>query len=394
MWQERFRRLSGRMLAMWEAETRQQLSVARVESPLVIRNALPTFMERIADALTEGPMEVAGPSAQISVSEAGPLESSGSEHGRQRAEQTNYSLAAVATECQVLRRVIFRVLEQEQPDALPARVRDRILDCVDAGIRHAMVEYSRITTDLLNSHIAALEVERGLREAFVSRLTHDLRNPLFTISTASELVSSSPDRETCARLMPRILGNVRRMDGMITDLLDANRIRAGEHAELRLESMDLVTVVTAAISDNELPHGKRFLLRAPAQVLGTWSADGLRRVIDNLLSNAVKYGSHAAPITVTVVVSDAEATLSVHNLGPTIPQADRAAIFEAFQRSGSRGDAASWGVGLAVVKHVVEQHGGSITVESADGVGTTFVVRLPRDPRHSARPDVRSGGAS
>jgi signal transduction histidine kinase len=132
---------------------------------------------------------------------------------------------------------------------------------------------------------------------------------------------------------------------------------------------------------------KLALLAAVPSLAGVWDGVRLGRVLDNLLSNAVKYSPLGGPIQVCVGVEtdspDQFAVVRVIDRGEGIPEQDLPHIFEHFRRGANvEGRIPGTGIGLSGVRRIVEMHGGSITVESAIGQGTTVTVRLPRNLRH------------
>jgi signal transduction histidine kinase len=236
----------------------------------------------------------------------------------------------------------------------------------------------------LRQKIAIGESERELRETFVSVLAHDLRGPLSVARIGAALLMKAPERLDERRdLAARIVTAVDRTDGMVRDLLDANRIRAGERLPLRLAACDLADVVRDALVELVSEHGPRFELRGEEGVVGTWSGPDLRRVATNLGSNAAKHGEPGATVKFEIARTEGGARLSVHNEGEPLRPDLLADPFRAFARepaaeaSGRRG----WGLGLTLVKGAVEAHGGTIGIDSAEGRGTTFVIDLPLDAR-------------
>lgn len=110
----------------------------------------------------------------------------------------------------------------------------------------------------------------------------------------------------------------------------------------------------------------------------------MRRVLENLCNNAVKYGAHEHPITVTLKqLESGQALLSVHNWGAPIAAEDQATLFEPYRRTkaAQRGEQRGWGLGLTLVKGLVEAQHGTVKVESTEASGTTFTVILPIDVR-------------
>ena len=123
------------------------------------------------------------------------------------------------------------------------------------------------------------------------------------------------------------------------------------------------------------------MITAVDTLMGFWDAPRLERVLGNLLGNAIKYSPEGGEITIRIAREengDAEvAVLSVEDHGVGIPQADLSLIFERFRRAGNVESFAGSGIGLAGAKRIVELHGGTITVTSTEGQGSTFTVRLP-----------------
>jgi PAS domain S-box-containing protein len=234
----------------------------------------------------------------------------------------------------------------------------------------------------LHELVEKLEQERDLRERFVSTLTHDLRTPLTAARLNAQLLELSlTDPAPRLRAAGQVIRNIDRIDQMIGNLLDANRIRAGEKLPLNFTHFDLVHLVKSTLDDLSVVYRDRLiLLPNEGPVVGTWSENGLRRVIENLASNAIKYGATGQPITVSIDTPSAEkVVVSVHNQGNPIPKEDQLTLFDQFRRTSSadRGDQKGWGLGLTLVKGTVEAHGGEVSVESDWTHGTTFRVMLP-----------------
>jgi signal transduction histidine kinase len=125
------------------------------------------------------------------------------------------------------------------------------------------------------------------------------------------------------------------------------------------------------------------VLRAPSTIEGFWSSSAIRRILENLCGNSVKYGAPHRPVTVSLEEEGGKVKLQVHNEGMPIPTTELPHLFEPFRRSsaarasGKRG----WGLGLTLVKGLVEAQGGSVSVSSSEAQGTLFTVVLPRDAR-------------
>jgi signal transduction histidine kinase len=236
----------------------------------------------------------------------------------------------------------------------------------------------------LEEKVAALTIERTLRERFMSILAHDLRGPLTVAKIASVILASHPEKlDERRELAAKIDANIDRAERMIRDLLDANRIRANERLPLRLNECDLADLVRSLAEELSTIHGKRFILNFDHDVRGIWDAEQLRRAVWNLAINAVKYGAADKPITISAKHEAAAVELSVHNYGPAIPSKDQIYLFDPFARTrqAQSGGQIGWGLGLTLVRGCAEAHGGTVSVQSSTASGTTFTLHLPLDSR-------------
>ena len=367
-------RLKEKILRVWEDRVRKNLQNADNQGTLVLRNALPLFMDTLASSLSPG--ERQHDRLDAAATEVG------REHGQQRATLTEYDLRSMLLEYSHLREVIIGLLEEV---CRPSRSECAIIHHeVDRAIAEAGAEFARIQSFNQQKYVENLEMERELRETFVSTMTHDLRNPLSAAQTAAQLILRHPDQVgTVQTFAARIVDTVKRADLMIRDLLDANRIQAGQHLPLHVEEVDLRQLAKTALDELSTIHGNRFFLEASGPILGFWCPEGLRRSIENLANNAVKYGYPDEPISVGLQQNAETTLIRVHNRGQTLSAEDRSLLFKKFgrtqaaQTSGKRG----WGLGLTIVKGVAETHHGSVRVDSEIEAGTTFTIELPNDAR-------------
>jgi signal transduction histidine kinase len=226
------------------------------------------------------------------------------------------------------------------------------------------------------------------RDTFLATVSHDLKNPLALIAGQAQLLRRVADREgapNASRItqgLGRIETTVTRMTGMLDELLDIARLELGYSLELQRRPTDLVGLMRRKVSEYEQTSIRHvFRVAAETELLGVWDSGRLERVLDNLLGNAIKYTPDGGVITVIVVRDDDEqrawAVLSVRDPGVGIPAADLTRIFDRFQRARNVGLIGGTGIGLSVAREIVEQHGGTISVESIEGHGSTFTVRLP-----------------
>jgi PAS domain S-box-containing protein len=232
---------------------------------------------------------------------------------------------------------------------------------------------------------ARLEEERDLRERFVATLTHDLRTPLTAAKlNAHMLARKGSDPAALYKLTARISENLDRADQMIRDLLDANRIRAGEGIPLEFSECELTALVKDTLEELALVHGDRFALDAPEAIHGHWDCGGMRRILENLCNNAIKYGARDQPVTVRLAEAGPHAvSLSVHNWGQPIPPEAQALLFQQYRRVDSAQTRVQkgWGLGLTLVEGLAKAHRGTVSVESTQEAGTTFTVTVARAAR-------------
>lgn len=227
-----------------------------------------------------------------------------------------------------------------------------------------------------------------LRDWFVSSMSHDLKTPLTTIKGLAQMLRRRAARANLAGDawlldgLASIDGATSRMAGMVADLLDVARVRMGRPLDLQRGPTKLVRLVqqAAAAQGQALERHTIRVEAGTGEIVGMWDHSRLERVMSNLLSNAVKYSPDGGEIVVRITADPGgdEAELTVRDPGIGIPEADLPHIFDRFYRAGNAAEHIQGsGIGLATVRHIVEQHGGAITVASREGDGTTFTVRLP-----------------
>lgn len=240
-------------------------------------------------------------------------------------------------------------------------------------------------------------IRERTRESFLSTVAHDLKTPLTSIKGFSQLLERRLMREGVLRTeaaqpaLQHITDTVTRMEGLIGELLDVARLQAGVRIELNPDRVDLVELVRqvadewAQVSD----HHRITVEASPSTIVGVWDGVRLGRVIGNLVGNAVTYSPEGGDITLNVareeIGGEAWAVVRVADQGIGIPDAELPRIFERFYRgSNVVGQFSGTGIGLAGVKLIVEQHGGRVTVESREGIGSTFTICLPLDQARSS----------
>jgi signal transduction histidine kinase len=244
----------------------------------------------------------------------------------------------------------------------------------DGSLRYIIHRVEDVTEKVKSEH------EKNLREEFVSLLFHDLKQPLSAIKMNAQLaLRNLSDPGKIKKQINSLIGGVYRTERMINDLLDVSRIRAGETLPLELIDCELTSLAKQTLDELAIIHGNRFLQEGDTPVYGAWNVDGMKRLIENLCSNAVKYGDKESRITVSIRLVSDGVELSVHNFGPVLSKEEKQTIFGQFQRGteGHTRGKTGWGLGLTLVRGIAEAHGGKVTVESEENIGTTFRLRFP-----------------
>ncbi|ADO68648.1 sensor histidine kinase [Stigmatella aurantiaca] len=228
--------------------------------------------------------------------------------------------------------------------------------------------------------------EAAFRERFIGVLGHDLRNPLSAVMVSVRaLCRYGSLSSTQQELGQRIEASAGRMSKMISDILDLTRARQSGGIPLFLMPMQLSTMCQQVVGELSAASPDRCILYdAQGDSEGVWDAERLAQVLSNLVSNALEHGGEEVPVIVRSYSQGDMQALEVHNPGPPIPADRLATLFEPFQQGSPLAEGKrkrrGLGLGLYIVKELVQAHGGQVSVHSA-GEGTTFTVLLPRDAR-------------
>jgi len=221
------------------------------------------------------------------------------------------------------------------------------------------------------------------RDAVVSIVSHDLRNPLMAILGSAELLLEMirDDTQGILRTQLEALKHAAgTMDRLVRDLLDVTRLESGPLPVTRrpLNIVDVVCEVAGMFQPAVRARRVAVTCDTPKDVpLTLGDRDRLGQALSNLIGNAVKFTPDGGVVRVSVEVQPAAIRVSVHDTGPGIPPDQVGRLFDRFWQA-SRQDSRGLGLGLTIVKAIVEAHGGSVSVESTVNKGSTFSLTLPR----------------
>jgi PAS domain S-box-containing protein len=259
------------------------------------------------------------------------------------------------------------------------------------AIERKQAEEERVQL-LANERMARAQAESALRirDELLSVVSHDLKNPLAAIIGNTKLLRKRIAESGAAHVGPldavvaRIDDAAARMQLLLNELVDFGRLQVGQPLSLQLRSTDLVSLADRVVNEHRQTTHRHSIVfeTAVPRLAGKWDADRLERVLSNILSNAIKYSPGGGQVIVRAALEEQDgcryAVLTVSDQGVGIPPQDLPYIFEWFRRaSNTSGRISGAGIGLASARKIVEQHGGTITVDSQLGRGSTFTIKLP-----------------
>jgi len=320
-------------------------------------NTAQTASEQLAKAKGEGPEKT--PS----------LDEAGASHGELR-HTVGFDLVQMTSEFRHLRACVIRlwVNSLESPDMAYFQDMIRFNEAIDEALAESTAAYAE-------------QVNRS-RDIFLAILGHDLRAPLQAVSMSTELLMRKTPLEgvalTCANNIKR---GTRHMAAMVNDLLELVRNRLGKSLPIAPAPTDLAAVAHEAIAQACAGNPEcNPTLKVEGDMQGVWDAARLSQLLQNLIGNALQHGSKG-DVTVTLSGKPDTVHLTVHNYGAPIAEKDIGTIFDPLVRSADEElgqPSTSLGLGLFIVKEVVDAHGGTVEVSSSETDGTLFTVMLPR----------------
>ncbi|HKU41999.1 MAG TPA: HAMP domain-containing sensor histidine kinase, partial [Polyangiales bacterium] len=275
---------------------------------------------------------------------------------------------------------------------------DRLIEA--AGERRAAEQQTEVSALYAEAQQAI-----RVRDEFLSIASHELRTPLASLDLALQNLERrirevAPDEAALEWIGARLATAARqgqRLQRLADELLDVSRI-VGERLHLDLELVSLTGVVQEVLVDLEeqgvVQRSKCTIGFQPrGEAIGRWDRHRLHQIVTKLVENALKFGA-GAPVEISVGDHDACAELIVRDHGIGIATADRQRIFTRFERAVAERHYGGFGLGLWIVRQIVEAMHGSVQVESELGQGSTFTVRLPKEPEPTSHAEAHDQGAN
>ncbi len=258
----------------------------------------------------------------------------------------------------------------------------------DASGNVAVVRGAILDITALKETEAALQEAVRTRDDFLSMASHELRTPLTSlrlqVQTLRRLGDTTPNQPLGSDKVVGKLDNterqLRRLGALVDNLLDVSRIQTGK-LDFQFSEGDLAQVVTDVVSrftEEARLAGVALDTHVEPSARGRFDRLRMEQVLSNLLSNAFRYGA-GKPVKVSLTCEPAAIRVVVQDSGPGIPAADRDRVFERFTQGDNAQRRGGLGLGLHIVRQIVEAHGGRVHVEETPGGGAAFVVDLPRE---------------
>lgn len=292
------------------------------------------------------------------------------EHGLQRVE-AGFDVVELSSEFRALRASVLRLWEKEMTSPMDIeQVQDmiRFNEAIDEAWMHSMARFHT-------------KVDEG-KNWLIGVLGHDLRSPLTTISSAQQILARSSNLSDDEKgLVKRSEASLKRMEELINNLLELTSLQLGSGMTINKAPIDLTLQSEQIVQEFTVAYPlASFRLQSPGPVQGDWDRVRINQVLTNLITNALRHGRPGGPVTVTISAKDGNAVLSVHNEGNPIPEIIRNNLFSKSYRKKRQEHKKrdSYGLGLYIVKEIVDGHKGRIFLESTVEKGTTFSIILPR----------------
>jgi two-component system phosphate regulon sensor histidine kinase PhoR len=250
-----------------------------------------------------------------------------------------------------------------------------------------IVEGSGWSSLVLIHDVSEVKRVEQMRREFIANVSHELRTPLAGVKSVLETLEGGAlaDEATAREFIVRADTEVDRLVRLVEELLELSRIESGEVPMVQ-DTVDMEEVLRntvgrlrhLAAQANVTLHLE--ITTADRMVLG--DADRLERAVINLINNAIRFTPQGGSVTLTRTVDDGVMAVRVRDTGVGIDPDEMPRVFERFYKADRSRQAGGTGLGLAVVKHTIEAHGGTVGVESAPGAGSTFWFRIPLAPSH------------
>jgi signal transduction histidine kinase len=268
--------------------------------------------------------------------------------------------------------ILYEQLQQANT-RLEERVRQRTRELTQANAR-------------LSAQWTRLQRANAFKSEILGTVAHDLRNPLAVILGRTEMLTEMVGTAALsAESINAQIGHIRSAANRVTEIVNSlirDAMADAHDITIRPETIDMVALVKDIVEASQPLAGRKdqaIEVAAPATLVAVCDPDRMREAIDNLLSNAIKYSPPGSRIEVGVAGEGGRTVIRVADQGPGLAPEDMARLFERFQRLSARptGGEPSTGLGLSIVKRIVDLHNGVVSVQETGPTGSTFTIAIP-----------------
>jgi len=283
-----------------------------------------------------------------------------------------FNQVQVISEFRALRATVIRLWLNSSPE-------------IDAAAMLQLIRFNEGIDQVLAQSAARFmeKIEESTNFA-VAVLAHDLRNPLHAILSAAQLLQiiDPIDIAALGKIATNMINSGTQMSRLIDNLLDFTRTRLGQALPVNRLEIDVAPVCQRVVAELATAYPDRTIELICSECLrGSFDGTRIGEMLSNLIANAIQHGDPATHITVTVSLEADHIVFKVHNEGTPIPEWVLPTIFDLIplreERKKPQSEFGHLGIGLFIVKKIVEAHSGMISVSSTAAAGTTFVVSLP-----------------
>ncbi|HSC64506.1 MAG TPA: HAMP domain-containing sensor histidine kinase [Caldimonas sp.] len=358
----------------WETFART-IPAAHSMSALALRDHCREILCVIADDMDthQTAQEQSDKSKDLLPSE-GVDESAAESHGTLR-HTAGFDLPQLFAEFRALRASVLSLWSRSDASSAPGRGIEEVTR-FNEGLDQALAE----SVERFSANLAAS------RDMFLGVLGHDLRSPLTAIAASNRVLSENAlDPGARERASARVTRSVKAMSRLISDLLDYTRSRLGAGIPIERARCDVSLICRDAIDGMQASYpAYRFTLDTSGDLHADIDAAKLEQALGNLLANAAQHGDSSGPVALSAAGEVDAIVLKVANSGPPIPAESLRSVFEPLTQAGAGAQEpnersqTSMGLGLFIVREIVNGHLGAITVDSSLQKGTVFSIRLPR----------------
>jgi two-component system sensor histidine kinase SenX3 len=266
-----------------------------------------------------------------------------------------------------------------------ARDADPAVTTFETGGRFISAKASRAGDDgavvlVARDETADRRLDR-IRRDFVANASHELKTPVASIQALAETLSEAAGDDPVAarRFLDRLEQEATRLSRLVNDLLDLSRLEGEPAVEVAVDVSEVVADEVRRVRPRAEAAGIDLVVEAPVPVVVRGSRSDLGLLVHNLVDNAVRYSPNGGEVRASVRVHRGRAEIRIADTGLGIAARDQDRIFERFYRADPARSRATGGtgLGLSIVRHVAEAHGGTVSVTSVLGAGSTFAVQLP-----------------